>query len=140
MEFVQNILKIVASIWDQVQAAPSHLLLIAVLFVIGLFLKSSPIKNAFIPHIIFALGTVVYPLLVSPTNVRPELQSPRLVLALYGLLLAAITIGLHAFASKSEKFCEWEENFVNAFARKTKNQQPKNESEEKQVPDVRRPD
>ena len=131
MEFVQNVLKIVSSIWDQIQSAPSHLLLIAVLFVIGLFLKGSPIKNGLIPYVLFALGTVVYPLLVSPTNVRPEMQSPRLVLALYGLMLAAITIGLHAFASRSEKFCEWEDSFVNSFARKTKPQPPKNESDQK---------
>jgi hypothetical protein len=124
-ESLGGITKIISSIFEQVKAAPAHLLLILVLFVLGAFLKASPITNRAIPYILIGLGTVLYPLLASPGNVDPSFRFPSLVLALYGLLLGVGAIVLHMIAKRSEKFRQLEAGFVNAFKRDEGNAQQK---------------
>ena len=110
-----TIAKVITSLFNQVQAAPSHLLCILALFALGIFLKRSPIPNILIPWILIGLGTVLYPALVSARNIDNTIEEAWIVLALFGSLLGAGAIALHVVAKKSEKYRTFEAGLMNAF-------------------------
>lgn len=122
-----TIAKVITSLFNQVQAAPAHLLGIIALFFLGMLLKASPLSNRTIPWIIVAIGTCGYPFLASAKNIDSELSQPAGVLAVFGFILGFGAIGLHVMAKKSEKYRAFEAGFINVFRRD--DTQPQKEKE-----------
>lgn len=102
MENATDIINTLSGVWNQITSAPAHLLLVLLLNVIGLALKKAPfIRNEWIPCIVLTLGTVLYPLLVSPTlEQHQQFRHPLLVLVIYGFLLGAMALVLHRMLLK----------------------------------------
>lgn len=117
MEALADVLKVLGSIWIQIQEAPAHLLLILVLNVIGVALKMSPVQNRAIPPLLMLLGMGGYPFLASPANINPAFRHPEVVLALYGLLLGFLAVVAHMLLRRIEKFRDIEAAIVGAFRR-----------------------
>lgn len=102
MDNIADVTNTVSGVWNQITAAPVHLLLILVLNVVGYALKWTPLlNNKWIPCIILALGSILYPLLVSPTlQQHQQFAHPWLVLVIYGFLLGAMALVLHRYLLK----------------------------------------
>ena len=126
-----TLIKTVTSIWDQLIAAPAHLLVLLVLLLIGVMIKISPIPNRWIPPILMAIGTTLYPSIASPGNVDYTLSNPWLVLAIYGWILSIGSILLHMTLRKLKWFADLESAIINQFSGKKQNQDQQNESEPK---------
>lgn len=109
--------KVAESLWQQLIHAPSHLLLLLVLFVVGMMWKASPLPNRWIPYTLLFLGAGGYPWIASSTNIDPSISHDKGVLALYGFLIGFGTIGLHILLKRSEKFCAFEDAIVNTFSK-----------------------
>lgn len=124
-ETIQNGIKVITSIFDQVRSFPAHLLLILLLNVIGMILKVSPLPNRAIPFIILLIGSVFYPFLTNTGNVDPSFSHPMFVLCIYGFLLGFGAIVLHLILKQFEKFRALEEGIVNAFRRDESTETPK---------------
>lgn len=128
-EAIQTGIKFVQTVWEQICAAPSHLLLILFLFILGMFIKSSPINNRLIPWIMFALGTGAYPFIAEPTlTAYQRFPNPKLVLCGYGFILAFGAIAAHVFLKRFEKFRDFEARLVGAFSREETKQNAQNET------------
>lgn len=129
-----TLIKTVTSIWDQLVAAPAHLLVLLVLLLLGVMIKISPIPNRWIPLILMGTGSTLYPSIVSPGNVDYTLSNPWLVLAIYGWILSIGSIVLHMTLRKMKWFSELEAGIINQFSSKPDQPQPnqdQNESEPK---------
>lgn len=107
--------KLASSIWEQLIHAPSHLLLLVVLIVIGILIKKSPTPNWTIPWLLVTIGAVGYPFLASPTNIDPSFPNPTMVLHIYGGLLGIGAIVAHTFLRKVAWFQTVERGIINAF-------------------------
>lgn len=117
METPTAALNIVTSLWDQLINAPSHLLLLIVLLMVGMMMKKSPLPNWLIPWVLVLSGVFLYPMIASPMNMAPSFRegSERQVLSLYGALIGAGSVGCHRLLRRFKWFCTFEAAFVNAF-------------------------
>lgn len=97
MENITEVTNTFSGVWNQITSAPVHLLLALLLNVVGYMLKRTPkVRNEWIPWIIVALGTLLYPLLVSPTlEQHQQYNHPWLIIAIFGFLLGVMALVLH---------------------------------------------
>lgn len=113
---MEQVIKVIQTLWDQLEKSPSHLLLIVALFGLGVILKKSPLPNGWIPLILCALGTCIYPLIAEATlSAYQRFEHPKVILAIYGFALALGAILLHGLAKRSEKYRAMEEALTNSF-------------------------
>lgn len=117
MNEANEAVKVAESLWQQLIHAPSHLLWLLALLVIGVMWKASPFSNRLIPFALIVIGAVGYPFLTSPRNVDPSFPHPGFVLSIYGALLGFGTIITHILLKRSAKFCAIEDAIVNTFSR-----------------------
>lgn len=91
---MEDTLKIISDLGQVVQHSPAWLLIIVALNLVGYYLKwSSWCPNKVIPAVIGALG-IVLNLFLGPLPAS-EQRSPYVFLAVMGVVMAAISIGLH---------------------------------------------
>lgn len=83
---------------DQILQMSPPVALCIVLNVIGFLLKKAPnVANWVIPFVLVVLGTILYPLIADAGKVGFACKNPMIVLALYGFLIGAASVGLNQF-------------------------------------------
>lgn len=103
MEQLQEFTALLSGVWDYVLKQPAHILLIAVLNVIGFGLKRlKPFPNDYIDATLIALSMLAYPFLTVTGSVSFEWNTFVFGVC-YGAILGFIAIILHrAVLKKSE--------------------------------------